>query len=92
MIVMPPTQFNCRAARLFRRPIYEVVINFLGKRPPSPGLEWGGGALCDTGLVAPQSFAARGIQSFPCLRAVIASPGTEVFYPDSSPRVFHLRG
>jgi hypothetical protein len=44
-LTMPPTRFNHRAVRLIPRVIYEMVINFLGKRSPSPGLERGGGAF-----------------------------------------------
>jgi hypothetical protein len=49
-LAMPPTWFNRRAMRSIRRDIYEVVINFLGKHSLSPGLEGGGGLLCDTRL------------------------------------------
>jgi hypothetical protein len=66
-LTMLPTRFNHRAVRLIPRVIYEMVINFLGKRSPSPGLERGGGILCDTWRVVPQPFDAGGIQLFLCL-------------------------
>jgi hypothetical protein len=48
-----------------------MVINFLSKRSPLSWPRAEGGALRDMGHVAPQPFAAGGIQLFSYLRVVI---------------------